>query len=319
MKKTINTNSFRAGVAVVAVLLAAFFGTAFAQYPNIRIANVTVTPENQDSITSNYINGTVRYDSASRTLILQNATIYRYDSGDPYDDSNGNTVIIEAHSGQTVNIELIGHNSIYGKIPLVLHSGTYNITGTGSLTLNGIVYGILCELGVASVRIGSGTSVVIDIPYWPSAGFEGSPIYEDYDLTVLTIDSGFLSISADYCTQYLDGFQLNGSHVFSPEGAYYDHGSRCLVTANGPVRDYLEIRPGTVGVETYSNNSFRAWGGEGGIYVEGVRESSPIEIFDMLGQVIRRATLNDMEAYLPMKSGVYVVRMNSSAVKVVVK
>ena len=33
MKKPINTNSFRAGMAVVAVLLAAFFGTAFAQNP----------------------------------------------------------------------------------------------------------------------------------------------------------------------------------------------------------------------------------------------------------------------------------------------
>ena len=63
----------------------------FAQYPNMWIANVQVTPENQDNITSDYISGTVRYDSASRTLVLQNATIYRYDSGDPYDDSNGHS------------------------------------------------------------------------------------------------------------------------------------------------------------------------------------------------------------------------------------
>ena len=34
MKRTINTNSFRAGVAVAAVLLAAFLGTAFAQNPS---------------------------------------------------------------------------------------------------------------------------------------------------------------------------------------------------------------------------------------------------------------------------------------------
>lgn len=305
-------------VALLLLNIGLFFST-FAQYPYIRVANVTVTPENQDSITSNYINGTVRYDSASRTLILQNATIYRYDSGDPYDDSNGNTVIIEAHSGQTVNIELIGHNSIYGKIPLVLHSGTYNITGTGSLTLNGIVYGILCELGVASVRIGSGTSVVIDIPYWPSAGFEGSPIYEDYDLTVLTIDSGFLSISADYCTQYLDGFQLNGSHVFSPEGAYYDHGSRCLVTANGPVRDYLEIRPGTVGIPEHAHAGWQAWGVEGGIHLHGIKEHSSVEIINMLGQVVYRTSLEGTETYIPMKSGVYIVRGDNSAVKVFVK
>jgi hypothetical protein len=50
-----------------------------AQYPSIRIADAVVIPENQGSITSDYITGTIRYDSASRTLIFQDATIYRCD------------------------------------------------------------------------------------------------------------------------------------------------------------------------------------------------------------------------------------------------
>lgn len=302
-------------------IIIALFGAlvhARAQYPYIRIANVTVTPDNQDSIASDYITGTVRYDSASRTLILQNATIFRYDSGDPYDDSNGHTLVIEANSGQTLNIELIGHNTIFGKSPLVLSIGSYNIIGTGSLTLNGVLDGVLCELGVSSVRIGSGTSVVIDIPYWPSAGFRGSPIYQDYDLTVLTIDSGYLSISADYCTQYLDGFQLNSSYVFSPEGAYFDSGNRCLVTAEGPVRDYLEIRPATVGIPEHASTEWQAWGVEGGIHLHGVKEHSSVEIINILGQVVYRTLLEGTETYMPMKSGVYIVRVDNSAVKVVV-
>ena len=109
----------------------------------------------------------VRYDSASRTLILQNATIYRYDSGDPNDESNGHTLVVEAHSGQTVNIELTGNNIILGSVPMVLGSGSYNITGTGSLNLNGIVEGVLCELGVDTFRIKQGASVasqLITIP-----------------------------------------------------------------------------------------------------------------------------------------------------------
>ena len=259
MKKTNNTNSFRIGVAVVAVLLAAFLGTAFAQYPNIRIANVTVTPENQDSIISDYITGTVRYDSASRTLILQNATIYRYDSGDPYDDSNGHTLVVEAHNGQTVNIELIGYNTINGTIPLVLYRGTYNITGTGSLYLNGITEGVKCELGVDTFRIRQGASVVIYDPYTPSIGFRGSPQYQNYGQTVLSIDSGTLIISADYCIQSIVGFQLNGSYIASPGDAYYDPESKTLVTEDGPVHDYLEILPGTVGIVSpqYSANAMK--------------------------------------------------------------
>ena len=291
----------------------------FAQYPNMWIANVQVAPENQDNITSDYISGTVRYDSASRTLVLQNATIYRYDSGDPYDDSNGHTLRAEAHSGQTLNIELIGQNTVYGIVPLDLFSGSYNIVGNGSLVLNGITEGIMCELGVNSVRIGSGTSVVIDIPFWPSAGFRGSQIYQDYDLTVLSVDSGFLAISADYCTQYLDGFQLNGSCIVSPAGAHYDSENKTLVTANGPVRDFLEIRPGTVGIPEHASAEWQAWGVEGGIHLHGIKEHSSVEIINMLGQVVCRTLLESTETYIPMKSGVYIVRGDNSAVKVFVK
>ena len=222
---------------------------AHGQYPRIRIADVTVTSENQDSITSSYITGTVRYDSASRTLILQNATINRYDSGDPYDGSNGNTLSIEAHSGQTVNIELIGHNAVLGKNALVLGSGSYNIVGSGSLNLYGVLSGVDCDLGVASFHIGSGASVIIDVPYTPATGFQGSAQYQNYDRTVLSIDSGTLIVNADYCIRSIEGLQLNGSHIVTPDGAYYDPESRAMVTSDGIVRNYLAIRPDSYDVD----------------------------------------------------------------------
>ena len=305
--------------AFVLLMMSVVWISVAAQYPYLRIANVMVTPDDQDSIVSTYIDGIVRYDSATRTLILQNATIYRYDSGDPYDDSNGNTVVIEAHSGQTVNIELIGHNTIFGVIPLELYGGSYNITGSGSLTLNGIIAGVLCELGVDTFRIRQGVSVEIDVPYLPSTGFQGSPQYQDYNQTVLSIDSSTLIIDADYCIRDLDGFQLNGSYVFSPEGACYDHVSRCLVTSEGPVRNYLEIRPGTVGIKEFCSSPFHVCGSDGGIYIKNAQENSSVEIVNMLGQVVHQSVLNGMDVYIPMRRGFYVVRVNNSSVKVVVK
>ena len=303
-------------------IIIALFGALVhtrAQYPYIRIANVTVTPDNQDSIASDYITGTVRYDSASRTLILQNATIFRYESGDPYDDSNGHTLLIEAHSGQTLNIELIGQNAIYGIVPLTLSVGSYNIEGNGSLVLNGIIRGIDCGLGVNTFRIRQGASVVIDVPYYPADGFQGAAQYQNYDQTVLVVDSSTLIIDADYCIRRIVGFQLNGSCIVSPAGAHYDSESKTLVTANGPVRDYLEIRPGTVGIPEHASTGWQAWGVEGGIHLHGVKEHSSVEIINMLGQVVYRTLVEGTETYMPMKSGVYIVRVDNSAVKVVVK
>ena len=146
---------------------------AHGQYPSLWIADVYVTPENQDSIVSDYIEGTVRYDSASRTLILLDATIYRCDDPSDMDDDDywGRTIELEAHSGQVLNIELIGQNTIYGIKPLTIDGGRYNILGNGSLVMDGIARGIECGLGVDTLRISQGASVVINVPYHPADGF----------------------------------------------------------------------------------------------------------------------------------------------------
>lgn len=304
----------------VLLLLNVFvFCGAFAQYPSIRISDVVVTPDNQGSITSNYITGSVSYDSASRTLVLQNATINCSNSSDPYDDNNGKTVSIEAHSGQVVNIELIGQNTIFGPFPLVLHNGAYNVTGSGSLILEGLIAGVFCEPGVDAFRVMQGANVDISIPYAQSVGFRGSAQYQDYPRTVLSIDSASLNIHADICVQSIVGFQLLGSHIVSPVGAYYDQSSMTLMTAGGIVRNYLEVRPGTVGVPTHTKTGWRAWGMEGGIRIDNIQEDSSVEVINMQGQVVFKAATSDTDTFLPMRSGVYVVRVNKSTTKVIVK
>ena len=305
-------------VALIMMNMGMIF-SILAQNPGIRIAKVYVTPENQDSITGDYITGTVRYDSASRTLVLQNATIYRCDDpSDTYDDDYwGRTV--ELYGGQVLNIELIGQNTIYGIKPLTINRGGYNIIGNGSLVMNGIAGGIECGLGVDTFRIRQGASVVIDVPYHPTTGFMGSAQYQNNDQTVLVVDSGTLIIHADYCISRIVGFQLNGSYIVSPGGAHYDPENKTLVTATGPVRNYLEIRPWTVGIPEHSHAGWQAWGVEGGICINYIKEYSSVEIINMLGQVVYRTLSDGTEAYIPMKRGFYIVRVGNSAVKVAVQ
>ena len=107
--------------------------------------------------------------------------------------------------------------------------------------------------------------------------------------------------------------------IVSPAGAHYDSENKTLVTANGPVRDFLEIRPGTVGIPEHASAEWQAWGVEGGIHLHGIKEHSSVEIINMLGQVVCRTLLESTETYIPMKSGVYIVRGDNSAVKVFVK
>ena len=72
-------------IATMVIALLFFPQVGKSQYPYIKIADVVVNVSNQDNVTSDYISGTIRYDSATRTLILQDATIVAPPpSPDPY-------------------------------------------------------------------------------------------------------------------------------------------------------------------------------------------------------------------------------------------
>ena len=176
----------------------------------------------------------------------------------------------------------------------------------------------MCELGVDAFRIRQGASVVINVPYFPAAGFEGSSPYQDYDLTVLSIDSGTLIVNADYCIQSIVGFQLNGSYIVSPEGAYYNPENKTLVTEDGPVRDYLEIRPGTVGLPAHETADWRAWGVDGGIRIDDLSGNQTVEVVNILGQTVCRSKASCPNTFIPLKTGIYFVRANNHMVKTVV-
>ena len=60
-------------------------------------------------------------------------------------------------------------------------------------------------------------------------------------------------------------------------------------------------------------------GVNGGIQIDNIPDNSSVEIINMLGQVIFLNTLDNTEEFIPIKRGIYIVRVNDSAVKVFVK
>lgn len=301
------------------ILLILFFVlNGQSQYPYIRIADVQVTSTNQDNITSSYISGTIRYNPDSHTLTFQNATVLPWTSGDPMDYSGSWVVSIGGHS-TVVNIELIGDNEISGLYPLVIYEGSYNIIGTGTLTLNSTYFeGINCDIDVPSFTVTGGAHVNINVPSnSPHSGFAGST--GEYAHTIFEMDSSSLTINAAKCFKTIEGFQLRGCCVSSPEGAYYDHDSLTLVTESGVVKNHMEIRPGTVGVEEHSAKGRFAWGVLGGLYVKNESGTSQrVEVLNTLGQHVASDILQTDRTFIPMRAGAYIVRIGDRSAKVVV-
>ena len=291
---------------------------ALAQYPFIRIADVEVMPDNQDNITSDYISGTVRYDSTTRTLTLQNVYISEYVSPPDYIDG-GRSIYISGRS-QNVTIELIGNNVVFGMIPICFLDGSLEIKGPGSLILNGRWMGIFGDYGTTSIRICQGADVRICTSSQYTTGIF-CPITNvgTGDTTTLVIDNSRLVVTATRCIGHISGFQLIDSHIAVPDDAYFNPDSMSIVTAGGGiVTEFLEILPGNVGVHEAKNPNITVQNAPGGLYVTAISDFSNVEVVNMLGQTVYGGKMSSGKHFIPLQKGFYVVRADDYATKVVV-
>ena len=303
-------------ILLAATATALFPKQGQAQYPYIQIADVVVDASNQDNITSDYISGTIRYDSTTRTLTLENVSISYWESSIDYDDGRALWV---SGAYQCFTIELIGNNVLNGLVPLSLNCGKFYIKGPGSLTLNGLWRGLECDVGTDSVSICQDADVRISMTsqYHP-VGIVGST-YGNVT-TTLVIDNSRLVISAYRCIRSIAGVQLIDSHIATPEGACFNPDSMSIVTTSGEiVTGFLEIQKGTVGLSENEAFHLKAWGVEGGIHIENLEEGQAVEVVNMLGRVVYSAKKGKTEVFVPLKHGVYVVQSKDYATKVVVK
>ena len=106
----------------------------------IQVGAVSVTTDNASNIVGDGISGTVSYDYKTKTLTLNNTTIYSAQSA---------TITGAIISEESLTIKLIGDNTLYGERwngseetvvfqhVIKVREGNLDIVGDGSLTING--------------------------------------------------------------------------------------------------------------------------------------------------------------------------------------
>ena len=106
----------------------------------VQVGAVSVTTDNASNIVGDGISGTVSYDYKTKTLTLNNTTIYSAQSA---------TITGAIISEESLTIKLIGENTLYGERwngseetvvfqhVIKVREGNLDIVGDGSLTING--------------------------------------------------------------------------------------------------------------------------------------------------------------------------------------
>ena len=155
----------------------------------VKVGNVKVTTDNAANITGDgIVSGTVSYDYKTRTLTLNNATIYA--------STSSNAI----RSNADLTIKLIGENTLYGEkfngeaseswqwVISIEEEGNLDIIGAGSLTVNGAAgaghssYSIYLYNG--DLTVGGDCTVILN----PSSSNRPRPLSSD-SITIIADDS----------------------------------------------------------------------------------------------------------------------------------
>ncbi len=292
-----------------ALTLALLLALALAGRGQDPISHLTIGDldifESSDSITADCILGKVSYNVETNTLMLHNASIE-------------SDIILW---GSCFKIRLYGENSIKN---IWIAPDSCFIYGPGSLNIGSTTEGT----AVRAVRVpyfyiideaiinitASGYGIYTDYDFMGGVG-------EEYVPTTLIIVNSTLRVRAPYCSYHVDGWLLADCHVAVPENVVYNP-STYQLTQNGTwlyfITDSLEILPGGVGVFEHNGDCPQILGKEGGIRVNGLSGAEQMEVSDLLGHILYRANLHDTNTFIPMRGGIYIVKVGNHTKKVVV-
>ena len=181
-----------------------------AEY-GLKIAGTAVTNLNASNITGTGITGSVKFDAATHTLTLTNATI-----------TSSTAAGITPVSGYTFDdliIKLVGTNNINtsgGWTPIVVSRNT-TITGTGTLTT-----GVIIAYYGKELTIGGGCTVNV-------SSLSGT---EKTETLVLRNAQTKLTASANI-RDFASVTLYDGLNISTPAGGYYDTTKKAVVNSSG--------------------------------------------------------------------------------------
>lgn len=284
-------------------LLLGFSSISWAQDPNVPFVWIGDTPiyGSVDTIVGPGIQGQVSYDALTNTLYMDNASI-------------PNLWATDLTGAQPCfKIRLSGDNYIAS---MVYQTDSCAFFGPGSVTIGGpsVSQGIICD-HTDFLILTQGATVDITAS---EAGINAMSDDPSGHIPALVVDSSSLIITAPQCFFLMWALWLSGCHVVEPADFDYQLDT-WLDVSSVHFQNYLEIRAGTVGIPARETAGWQAWAVEGGIRMEGLPDGQTVEVVSLLGQTLRQFKSSATNAFVPLKAGVYLVRVNHHTVKTIVK
>lgn len=226
----------------------------------IIIANTyVVNMETYDTIQGEYISGSVTFNPETRTLTLEDATIFER-TPQYMESSDGVLVFAGTYSDRldTVNVKLLGENVLVAHSPFSWgFTGMYctklNIIGPGSLIVTGFP-GISLDY-VQILTIQEGATVRFPQPVAMELDYVG--ISSHYERTHVLIDSSTFICEAGIPFKNIADLQLSRCYISIPENAYFNEQTGTILDAdNAQVSGFFSIIPGSgTAVPQYSHET----------------------------------------------------------------
>ena len=292
---------FGSALAFMALLFAVCAGSLQAQNPSpyFTIGDISLY-ESADSIVGEGIQGHVSFDATTNTLFLDNAAV---------------PAIWVYSKEKCFNVKLSGNNSITG---MMTNNDSCAFIGPGTLTIGSPSVSIALDCARTDyLALTEGATLEIT-----ASDYGIFTLYDDIWDSIahypnLVVDNSSLIVTAPYCCQFVWFWWLSECHVVVPQDFEYQLDTWTYLSS-GTIHDYLEIRPGTVGVPAHESCNWQAWGVDGGIRIDGLSGNQTVEVVNILGQTVHSTISSGTNAFIPLKAGLYLVRVNNHTVKTVV-
>ena len=261
--------------------------------------------ESRDSITGDFITGHVSYNSDTHTLTLQDATV------------SGN-IDFWRHF---VKLKLIGDNYIDG---LFIGPDSCAIIGPGYLRVGNDTVGTAINAERTTFLLLEGRATLDIVSNHLGINTYYDYVFDDYfHIPCFLIDSSSLTITAPTCYNLIDCWWLLGCHIVSPADVDYNPYNYSFEqdgTAITHLNNYLEIQANVTGLPIVSRPEVRVYGVSGGIRVcSDKKPDQNVEVMNMLGQTLYCRPLQSDEDFIPIRSGIYIVRVGKTTEKVIVR
>ena len=276
-----------------------------ALYYGIRVADVYVNSENAANIKSDAITGKVSYDDATKTLILDNATI-----------TAASTRGIFNEGIQDLTIKLIGTNKITASSVNSTGISAYMsllITGTGSLSVYSEKHSGIYINSTVTIK-----DCNVDITgRWGISGYDG------LEGETLIINNSTVKAKGErgsICD--LMKFSLIASEITKPQGAVWSDDKKCLVLNGSKITDEVIITPKSTGISTsVTDSGIHLWSNNGTLYIstDNTDSASEAQIFNIDGQTVGTVAIYNNKTAINLPAGIYVVRIGNTTEKVIVR